>query len=1201
MRPSMALFSMVVVLGAFARNGNAQYTVRPLDPGDGGVPRWGRPAGGVPGPAPILLSQASAAEALNFSRIAKAGTPLLDYAIYGASRHRYWVSYAPGSPPNGVAAALTWDSRLALGMFLSSTPGFFGNSWQFAVYRPEQITVDAEGRPQFPCDLVNGVPPTPLGSPMFSAPALLGDDIDPLNYNNGIPPISLPTGLRIHVVPALVPDPAYTGAQNPALSPMGAGATRAVYHLQIYGHQNTVTWTTNPTPIGPVTAWWPNNDGQLGFLRVTVTVDNYREPTASVSNVTVVTPWTAMLDTAGNPVGGATFPIKEPTATFDGRLVICAPGDRIMYTYNSNPSSPNGWTPLRDLNHLYTDAQGSIPALNTYPLARARLRGPDGALIPQASYNPVSLSDTNYFKGAYPWVTPDGDALIQTIVKPPADSLRTGLIYFGSQTDHRLYLIDGSLNPDRESSARLVSAGLSLSPGFWDVLRDANAGQPMRPGTANRTRIAAVNVSGAHYGEIDLASFRDPDVIAFLPMNEELRHHPGPTTVWHYDAHRWDHDPTSTLDIRGGRRGVLVGAKFPVEHHNPTYVSTPHTFNNNTTLPPDVDYNAGFVGNAIFFWPGDRVEVPYDVGLGWTGSFTARCFFRPEAVFPSSGSSYVDLVSMVGKFRLGVTFDRRVFGEIVLPGVGTMGFKTNTGTVPGQVWYHLALTYDQPTGIMKLWVDGVEQVTASTTPQAATASGAAPLVLGPASSSGDADAPWLRLDEVGLDKVARKAEFLWDAAYRPPQPPAGVAPTPALVAQVPLGLDPNDLFAPLGSVPWSADLAELGEDLFLDPKLSTTDTMSCASCHDPATAFASANAFDTGVTGVPMRRHTPTVVNRAFSAEQFWDGHAQSLEDQAIRPIVALDELGFANVQTFLSKIESIPGYAAEFQTLFGGSAPFVTQPRVEAALAAFQRSLMSGASSFDLGQMTTSGTFGNAVRGEQLFRGKARCSSCHFGPNFTDELFHNTASDHGANDSGRAEVTGYALDDGAFKTPTLRDTMRRSGSLFHDGSHDIDEVLAFYDQGGVHQHVGGTPDGVVDPDMVPLNLTAADKADLKEFLKALNGAPIVVANPPDVFEPNDVYYAAPHLVVGDSASLDLTVRDFDFFIVTGPATVDITFSNVDGNLDLFAANPALQLVAVSASTTSDVETVAIPSGPHVVLVWSLVGATNVYDIKVSP
>lgn len=1198
MRSSMALFSIVLVLGTFARIGNAQYTIRPLDPGDGGVPRWGRPAGGVPGPAPSSVW--IPAEALNFTRFADVGTPTnpILYAIYGANRHSAWVSYATGSLPIGVAAALTWDSRLLLGGFLSSSSIPSVHAWQFAAFRPEQITLDAGGRPQFPCDLLNGIPPTPLGSAMYSAPVLLGENFDPFSFHGGTPPASPATGLRFHNVPAIVPDPAYLGDQNPALSPMGSGGTRAVYHMQVFAQQNSATWQAASNPP----YWKMNEDGQLGFLRVTVTVDNYREPTASVSNVTVVAPWAAMLDTGGSSVGGWTFPVKEPTATFDGKLVICAPSDRVMFTYNSNPSNTSGWTPLRDLSHLYTDAQGSIPALNKYPLARARLRGPDGALLPLPSYTPVSLTDTNHFKGAYPWVTPDGDALIQTIVKPPANSLRAGLVYFGSQTDHRIYLIDGSLNPDRDSSSRLVSAGLSLSPGFWDVLRDANAGLPMRLGTPNRSRIAAVNVSNAHYGEIDLSPFRDPDVIAFLPMNEELRHHPGPTTIWHYNDHRWDHDPQSTIDIRGGRRGQLVGAKFPVEHYNPSYVSTPHTFNNNTVLPPDVDYNAGFVGNAIFFWPGDRVEIPHDAGLGWTGSFTARCFFRPEAVFPTSGSSQVDLISMAGKYRLGVTFDRRVFGEIVLPSVGTMGFKTTSSTVPGPVWYHLALTYDQPTGIARLWVDGVEQVTASTTPQAATASGAGqPLVIGPASSSGSDGEPWLRIDEVAIDKVARTGEFLWGAAYRPPQPPASVAPTAALISMVPAGLDPNGIFSPLGSAPWTLELAELGEDLFLDPKLSTTDTMSCASCHDPATAFASASAFDTGVTGVPMRRHTPTVVNRAFSAEQFWDGHAASLEDQAIRPIVAPNELGFTNVQTFLAKIESNPGYAAEFQILFGGSTPFVTQPRVEAALAAFQRSLMSGASSFDLGQMTTSGTFGNAVRGEQLFRGKARCSSCHFGPNFTDELFHNTASDHGANDLGRAEVTGYALDDGAFKTPTVRDTMRRSGSLFHDGSHDIDEVLAFYDQGGVHQHLGGPPDGVVDPDMVPLNLTNADKADLKEFLKALNGAPIVVADPPDVYEPNDVYYAAPALLVGDSASLDLTVRDFDFFIVRGPATIDISFDNSSGNLDLFAVDQALQLVAMSSSTTSDVETVAIPPGPHFILVWSLVGATNVYDLKVNP
>src|SRR5687767_9583925 len=99
MRSSIAFLAAAALCTA-ARTSSAQFTIRPLDPGDGGVARWGRPAGGVQGPAPILVSQASAKEVLNIARYV--GFPPNDHVVYGASSHRFWSSFMTGIPPVGV-------------------------------------------------------------------------------------------------------------------------------------------------------------------------------------------------------------------------------------------------------------------------------------------------------------------------------------------------------------------------------------------------------------------------------------------------------------------------------------------------------------------------------------------------------------------------------------------------------------------------------------------------------------------------------------------------------------------------------------------------------------------------------------------------------------------------------------------------------------------------------------------------------------------------------------------------------------------------------------------------------------------------------------------------------------------------------------------------------------------------------------------
>lgn len=224
----------------------------------------------------------------------------------------------------------------------------------------------------------------------------------------------------------------------------------------------------------------------------------------------------------------------------------------------------------------------------------------------------------------------------------------------------------------------------------------------------------------------------------------------------------------------------------------------------------------------------------------------------------------------------------------------------------------------------------------------------------------------------------------------------------------------------------------------------------------------------------------PAILNRAWGASFFWDGRAASLEQQTTQPILNPAELGMTP-EAVLALIRS-GSYRAQFQAAFRAEP---TLGLVGRALASFVRTIVSGNSPYDrfvAGDRSALNTA--AQRGLALFHGKAGCSGCHAGPNFSDEQFHNTgvAWRTGAPaDEGRAAVTHSPEDRGAFKTPTLRE-ISRTAPYMHDGSlATLDKVIDYYDGGG--QRNPG-----LDPMLHPLHLSPAEKADLLGFLASLAG-----------------------------------------------------------------------------------------------------------------
>ncbi len=296
--------------------------------------------------------------------------------------------------------------------------------------------------------------------------------------------------------------------------------------------------------------------------------------------------------------------------------------------------------------------------------------------------------------------------------------------------------------------------------------------------------------------------------------------------------------------------------------------------------------------------------------------------------------------------------------------------------------------------------------------------------------------------------------------------------------KVPLGLLPVQW--PKDN-PYSKAKWELGRALYFDKRLSADDSLSCASCHLPAHGFTDNQPNSTGIRGQHGTRSAPTVINRAYSLAQFWDGRAATLEEQAKGPMANPIEMGHTH-EGVVARLKSIPGYRAMFAKAFGS--PEIDIDRAAKAIATYERTVLSGNSPYDRYQAGDQKAMTAAqVRGMDVFVNKAKCDQCHEGINFTTNAYHNlgVGTDKPDPDSGRFVVTKNQRDWGAFKTPTLRE-IENTAPYMHDGSlKTLEDVVEFYNKGGISNKN-------LDERMKPLHLTEGERKDLVEFLKALSG-----------------------------------------------------------------------------------------------------------------
>jgi cytochrome c peroxidase len=280
--------------------------------------------------------------------------------------------------------------------------------------------------------------------------------------------------------------------------------------------------------------------------------------------------------------------------------------------------------------------------------------------------------------------------------------------------------------------------------------------------------------------------------------------------------------------------------------------------------------------------------------------------------------------------------------------------------------------------------------------------------------------------------------------------------------------------------------AALGKMLFFDPRLSASGSISCASCHNPGLGWGDGLAKGFGNLGIPMTRHTPTILDVAFGEPYFGDGRSPDLEDQAKGPLMSAKEMDMT-AESAVGLLKSLPGYVAAFAQAYPGEA--ISLDTIAKAIASFERTVISADAPFDRWIRGDDQAISPAaVRGFQVFNAKGQCAACHMTWRMSDDGFH----DIGLKDSdrGRAAIMpGIVQLEHAFKTPTLRNINQRAPYM-HDGSlATLSEVIEHYDH-GFEQRAS------LDPAMKSLQLTPGEKRDLLAFLDTLTSpdGPVVLA-----------------------------------------------------------------------------------------------------------
>ncbi|NVJ60249.1 MAG: DUF5011 domain-containing protein [Gammaproteobacteria bacterium] len=874
---------------------------------------------------------------------------------------------------NGNGHSVTWDGRLFV---VKRSQGWFA-----AAFRPERIVRNNDGT----VDFTQGA----FGSTLL----MLANEDAPDMQVNWLAIVIDPTETRENPYPS--------DARGNYL----ANGTYRTYKALVYH-----------------TSKRNGDNDQMGYQRATFVVSNGNTRDAQVVRADFTTEFQRF-----RTVANLDFRCIEPSATIDGRLVICQGHpdnngriDNLVYSWNPTPGGVTGWSVPKSIANMYWDDRNTmvdgIPFAIRYPVAERPLLDQSGN-----DYNPNEL-----VKGAYPWVSRDGSEIFYQASREGVSARRTATTVVGRWTGWTFRHIDGPINPMRSKSRLFLSSPGAFTT-MWSPFKDVD--DLKIPYSTRGPSYPIIGSNSRDYSEVSFDDYLDGHFVLYYGMNEQV-------------DRSGSYQVTKTNDTSGNfNNGTLVGAKFPKE------------FNDQDTI-------VGRYGQAIYFNSGDYIDV--DKAKGWDSIKNEMTIDFYVQVRNASGR-----VSLFEMQNGAEVFLRNGSGlSAAIEDVNGIRYQVDGTNIPTNRWVHIAFTFNAEAKSLALYVDG-KRVANRVLANVANVRNDGRVRIGPVGSSA-----LLLLDEMKVSNVTRKPyEIAHYANVRIDNAASG-----ELMAKIPNHFR-SLRFQASNVEGFSEEAATLGSDLFSDVILSKNRTTSCATCHNPELKFTDGLAIAKGNEPTDAGfRNTPTLVNRLFSTFQAWDGSANTLDTQASVPITAEHEMNLS-IEEAITRLTQDPSYNQRFQSVFG-TGP--TEANLNRALAAFQVTQFSERTRVDDYLSGKRNALSAAEeRGLRLFNNKARCSGCHAGANFTDESFRQTGIVEN-NDLGRAISSQRERDHRLFKVPTLRN-LAFTAPYMHDGSiATLREVVQFYNL--------GAPDSVnKDTDIRPLELSEQEMNDLVSFLNALS------------------------------------------------------------------------------------------------------------------
>lgn len=295
--------------------------------------------------------------------------------------------------------------------------------------------------------------------------------------------------------------------------------------------------------------------------------------------------------------------------------------------------------------------------------------------------------------------------------------------------------------------------------------------------------------------------------------------------------------------------------------------------------------------------------------------------------------------------------------------------------------------------------------------------------------------------------------------------------------------------------PYSTEKVLLGKTLFYDPRLSGSNQIACASCHDPELGWCDNRMVSFGHDRQLGTRNAMSILNSAYATSLFWDGRAASLEEQSQMPIQDQREMS-EHIDMAVGKIAKIKGYEILFEKAFGDKK--ITKEKITKAIATFERTIKSSPSKFDRFIDGETNLFSDdEVMGLHLFRTKAQCVNCHNSGYFSNNRFENIGTSllsSEQEDLGRYLVTKNSEDVGKFRVPSLREVVR-TGPWMHNGTFtSLADVIQIYNKGNPEPYKNRTTvhNGITltseKSDMLRLlDLTDEEVLQLEKFLGTLS------------------------------------------------------------------------------------------------------------------